>query len=76
MSLALLSDPDIRITKSHCASFASGFCYSASNPFYSGHYETFDEALKAAKRDKQQARAAAFTLVSSQVLCPTENTGK
>jgi hypothetical protein len=58
MSLELLQDPDIRITKSHCSSFESGFCYSAGNPFYSGHYETFEEALDAAKRDKQKVCTA------------------
>lgn len=54
MPLKLLQDPDIKIAKSHCRAFESGFCYSAANPFYSGHYETLDEALKAAERDKQK----------------------
>lgn len=54
MSIELVQDTDIKITKAVCSAFDSGFCYSAYNPFYSGHYETFDEALEAAKRDKQK----------------------
>lgn len=62
MVLELVQDPDIRIMKAVCAAFKSGFCYSAGNPFYSGHYETFDEALKAAQRMKQDVCTAAQSL--------------
>lgn len=54
MALRLLEPPDIKITKAVCGAFHTGFCYSARNPFYSGHYETFDDALEAAMREKQK----------------------
>lgn len=55
----LSAHPDISITKAHCSAFESGFCFSAGNPFYSGHYETFESAFRAALRDKQKVCTAA-----------------
>ena len=48
MSMRLLPEPDIKVIKSVCAEFESGFCYCTSQ-FYSGHYETAEEALAAAE---------------------------
>lgn len=55
MPLHLVEDTDIKIMKASCAAFKSGFCYSANNPFYSGHYETAGAALAAAERMKRDA---------------------
>lgn len=54
--LRLLEDVDIKITEAICGAFESGRCYSACNPFYSGHYETADEALRAARKTKAKAK--------------------
>lgn len=52
--LKLLEDADIKIMEAICGAFESGRCYSANNPYYSGHYETADHALKAAKKTKRK----------------------
>lgn len=54
--LELLEDMDIKIMEARCGAFESGRCYSANNPYYSGHYETADGALKAAKQTKRKVK--------------------
>jgi len=45
--------PEIRLMKAHCGSFDSGFCWSANNPYYSGHYATKEKAASAAVKSKR-----------------------
>lgn len=46
--------PEIKIMRAICSSFESGFCYSANNPYYSGHYPTQEKAAAAAARKKRK----------------------
>lgn len=50
--------PEIRIIKSRCGSFDSGFCYGADNPYYTGHYPTKEKAARAAVMKKRRMAAA------------------
>jgi hypothetical protein len=45
--------PEIQIVKAHCGSFPGGYCWSARNPYYSGHYPTKEKAASAAVRSKR-----------------------
>lgn len=53
--------PEIKIMKSICGSFNGRFCYSANNPYYSGHYPTREDATKAAARVKRKLASEAVT---------------
>lgn len=37
-----------------CSSFGTGFCWSARNPYWDGHYKTKREAFAAARKTKKK----------------------
>jgi hypothetical protein len=59
--LRIEDHPDIKIIKAHCGAFGTGFCYGACGCFYTGHFETFDEALYAAVKTKMLKCDAALS---------------
>ncbi len=47
----------IKVTKAHCTAYGAGplaFCWSAGNPYYSGHYRTKKEAVAAAEKTRKE----------------------
>ena len=44
------------VTKAICHAFGTGYCWSASNPYYAGHYRTKKEAVEAASKIKAKRK--------------------
>lgn len=44
----------IKLMRAHCGAFPRAHCWSAANPYYSGHYRTRREASEAAKRIRKK----------------------
>ncbi len=58
--------PEIRISRAICGAFGTGKCWSANNPYYSGHYRTKTAAAVAAVKKKKalQRKRPAHTQTS------------